>query len=192
MQKTTLFLVLVALALGGYVYFYEIKPQSQEETATESEQGLFSFTEEQVQRLTIKREAGDNLEFIRLETSASSWRMKRPEGTPAEEGAIVFLLDLLIQESSPKTFEVAADQLEEYGLKNPLATINIELENNEQHQVILGNPTFNENGIYGQINPQDNQQAEIYILPINFQDAVERPLSAWKLVQPSQAQESDQ
>mgnify|MGYP006425969485 CR=1 FL=1 len=185
MQKTTLFLVLVALALGGYVYFYEIKPQSQEETATESEQGLFSFTEEQVQRLMIKREAGDNLEFIRLETSASSWRMKRPEGTPAEESAIVFLLDLLIQESRPKTFEVAADQLEEYGLKNPLATINIELENNEQHQVILGNPTFDENGIYGQINPQDNQQAEIYILPLNFQDAVERPLSAWKLVQPS-------
>lgn len=181
MQKTTLLLVLIALGLGGYVYWSEMKPQSQSETVVVSEEGLFSFTEEEVQRLTIQRGEGERLAFIRLETAASSWRMKQPEGTPAEEGAIAFLLDLLLKENTSKTFTVETENLTLYGLDQPSVRINIELKNNTKHQIVLGNPTFDEESIYAQINPDENQETEVYILPIDFQYAVERPLSEWKL-----------
>ncbi len=190
MQKTTLVLVLIALGLGGYVYFYEIRSPSQEEIATKSQQSLFSFTEEDVQRLEIEKETGETFEFVRLETTASSWRMKRPEGAPAEEGAIVFLLDLLVKESSSKTFTAEANQLENYGLDNPLATINVELQDQIKHQVLLGNPTFDEKQIYAQINPEDGETQEISILPIDFQYAVERSLSEWKQSPPAEEQET--
>lgn len=190
MQKTTLFLVLVALGLGGYVYWYEMKPHSQQETVEESEQGLFSFTEKEVQRLTIKRGKGNTLEFVRLETDDSSWRMKQPEGRPAEEGAIVFLLDLLVKESNPKTFEVETDKLQTYGLTNPSTTINLELTDNTTHRIILGKPTFDQEDIYAQIDPQDTEKTQVYVLPINFQNAVERPLSEWKLALPSESEET--
>jgi len=190
MQKTTLVLVLIALGLGGYVYFYEIRSPSQEKIATESQQSLFSFTEEDVQRLEIEKETGETFEFVRLETTASSWRMKRPEGAPAEEGVIVFLLDLLVKESSSKTFTVEANQLENYGLDNPLATINVELQDQIKHQVLLGNPTFDEKQIYAQINPEDGETQEISILPIDFQYAVERSLSEWKQSPPAEEQET--
>ncbi|MFP3422091.1 DUF4340 domain-containing protein, partial [Bacillus sp. SIMBA_161] len=100
------------------------------------------------------------------------WRMKQPEGSPAAESSIVFLLDLLVKTSSPKTFSVEEKQLEAYGLNNPLATINIELNNEMKHQVVLGNSTFDDEQIYTQINPEENDSTEIYILPINFRYAV--------------------
>ena len=181
MQKTTLLLVLIALGLGGYVYWYEIKPQSQVETLNNVQKGLFSFEEDQVQSITIQREGTETLKFIRLETADSSWRMKRPEGTPVADSSIVFLLNLLIQDDSYKTFTVKSNQLEQYGLKNPYASISIELKNNTKHQIFLGNTTFDEQGIYGQINPEDEQETELYILPIDFQSVIERPLSQWKL-----------
>lgn len=190
MQKTTLALVLIALGLGGYVYFYEIRSQSQEDLISESEKRLFSFSEEAVQRLVIDQESGQTLEFIRLETTASSWRMKQPEGSPAEESAIVFLLDLLVKENSSETFTVEADQLENYGLKNPFATIKIELKDQTEHQVVLGNTTFENEQIYAQINPEDSDTTEIHILPINFQYAVERSLSEWKYSPASEAEKS--
>jgi hypothetical protein len=180
MQKTTLILVLIALGLGGYVYFYEIKSNSQEQVAGNSQQNLFSFQEDQVQRLTIEKEK-QTFEFVRLETSDQSWRMKQPEGSPAKKSAIVFLLDLLSKESSSRTFEIQRDQLEEYGFKTPLATIEVELENNTKHRVILGKTTLNEKQIYARIDPSENQNnIDVHIVPIDFQYAVNRSLSEWK------------
>ncbi|PSO47413.1 MAG: hypothetical protein BRC33_12860 [Cyanobacteria bacterium SW_9_44_58] len=180
MQKTTLILVLIALGLGGYVYFYEIKSTSQEKVAGNSQQNLFSFTEDQVQRLTIEKEK-QIFEFIRLETSDTSWRMKKPEGAPAKESSIVFLLDLLSSESSSRTFEIQRDQLEEYGFKTPLATIEVELDDNTKHRVVLGKTTLNDKQIYARIDPDQNQSnIDIHILPIDFKNAVNRSLSEWK------------
>lgn len=190
MQKTTLALVLIALGLGGYVYFYEIRSQSPEEITNEAEKRLFSFSEEDVQRLIIDKVTGEIFEFVRLETAASSWRMKKPEGSPAEESAVVFLLDLLVKERSSKTFTVEADQLKSYGLEDPFATIQIELKDQTKHQVILGNPTFNNEEIYAQINPEESSTTDIYILPINFQYAVERSLSEWKYSPASEQEET--
>jgi len=190
MQKTTLVLILIALGLGGYIYFFEIRFPSQEETETASQQSLFSFAEADVQRLEIEKNSGETLEFLRLEDTANSWQMKQPEDSPAEEGTIVFLLDLLVKESSSETFTVEADQLETYGLNNPLATINIELQDNTNHQVVLGNPTFDEEQIYAQINPEDGATQAISILPIDFQYAVERSLSEWKASPPADKPET--
>ncbi|MFB6276797.1 MAG: DUF4340 domain-containing protein [Halothece sp.] len=189
MQKTTLILVLIALGLGGYVYFYEIKSNSQEQVAGNSQQNLFSFQEDQVQRLTIEKEK-QTFEFVRLETSDQSWRMKQPEESPAKESAIVFLLDLLSKESSSRTFEIQRDQLGEYGFKTPLATIEVELNNNTKHRVILGKTTFNNKQIYARIDPKENKQIKIYLLPIDFQNAVNRSLSQWK--QKSEAEKNKQ
>jgi len=180
MQKTTLILMLVALGLGGYVYFFEMQSGSQQEVAGNSQQDLFSFTEDQVKQLTIEKPK-ETFEFIRLETSDTSWRMKRPEGAPAKESSIVFLLDLLISESSSRTFDIQRDQLKDYGFKNPLATIEVTLENNTKHRVILGNKTLNEKQLYARINPDKNESIQVHIVPIDFQYAVERSLSDWKL-----------
>lgn len=176
MQKTTLFLVLLALGLGGYVYFNEIHSPPPEETATTSEETLFTFEQKEVQQLTIEREE----ETLTLIRSDEGWKMTKPEEAMAKESAIVFLLDLLTTETNSETFTVEKKQLEAYRLSEPLATITIELKDNTQHTMMLGNTTFNNKEVYAQINPEADAMQEVKIIPIDLKSAVERPLSEWK------------
>lgn len=177
MQKTTLFLVLLALGLGGYVYFNEFHtPSPEEETATTSEETLFTFEQNEVQQLTIEREE----ETLTLIRSDEGWKMTKPEEVMAKESAIVFLLDLLTTETSSETFSVEANQLENYGVSDPAATLTITLKHETEHTIMLGNTTFNDEEVYAQINPKEGEMKEVQIIPIDFMSAVERPLSEWK------------
>jgi len=54
LPRTTLILVLLALGLGSFVYFYEIKGATQREEIKEQNQRIFSFAEDDVQALTVK------------------------------------------------------------------------------------------------------------------------------------------
>ena len=54
LQQTTLILLLLALGLGGFVYFYEVRGATQRQEAKANEQQIFSFEEEQVQSFTVK------------------------------------------------------------------------------------------------------------------------------------------
>ncbi|MFP4337129.1 MAG: DUF4340 domain-containing protein [Halothece sp.] len=176
MQKTTLFLVLLALGLGGYVYFSEIQSSPPEETTTTSEETLFNFEQNEVRQLTIEREE----ETLTLIRSDEGWEMTEPEEVMAKESAIVFLLDLLTTEASSETFTVESDQLENYQLNDPLATIKLQLEDETENTIMLGKTTFNEEEVYAQINPEADTMQEVKIIPVDLMSAVERPLSEWK------------
>ena len=176
MQKTTLFLVLLALGLGGYVYFSEIHSPPPEETATTSKETLFTFKQKEVQQLIIEREE----ETLTLIRSDEGWEMTKPEEAMAKESAIVFLLDLLTTETNSETFTVEKNQLEAYRLSEPSATIKFQLEDETEHTIMLGNTTFNDEEVYAQINPEADAMQEVKIIPIDLKSAVERPLSEWK------------
>ncbi len=187
MQRTTLFLLIIALSLGGYIYIYEIQPNEEEEVANQEGRTLFSFEEEQVQRLKITTE-DKKLEFIRNDENAEiPWQMKQPEDIPADEAPIVFLLDLLIKEQSSRTFKV--ENLEEYGLAEPFATIEFQLNNDQKKTVTLGKSTFNEKKVYAQINPNKDNAMKVDIVSMDFRNAVNRSLSEWK--HPSQSPEQN-
>ena len=176
MQKTTLFLVLLALGLGGYVYFNEIHSPPPEETETTAEETLLTFDHNEVQQITLDREE----ETLTLIRSNEGWEMIEPEEAVAEESAIVFLLDLLTSETSSETFTVENPQLEAYQLSEPLVSIKIQLEDETEHTMMLGTTTFNEEEVYAQINPKEEEMQEVKIIPINLKEAAERPLEDWK------------
>lgn len=96
LQRTTLILLLLALGLGGFVYFYEIQGATQRQEAKNQAQQIFSFAEEQVKSFTVKTK-GQTLEFEREEKSGkSTWQMKAPSETPASDASVAYLLDLLV------------------------------------------------------------------------------------------------
>jgi hypothetical protein len=187
LQRTTLILILLALGLGGVVYFYEIQAAPQREAAKANSRQIFSFEEAQIQSLTIKnpeqtwkfervnRKAGDV-------ASISNWQMKAPIDSPASDPAVSFLLNLLVKGSSDRTLSVPSAQLQEYGLDKPLATVEVKLKNQQTHQLILGKPDFTRSFLYARSDPQafTGEQLEVLLVPINFEYAVQRPLSEWQ------------
>ena len=186
LQRTTLILMVLALGLGGFVYFYEIKGEPQRQAALVKQKPIFSFTKDQVQALTIKTQE-QTLQFERMaqnagkKSSLSEWQMKAPNDNPASDPYVSYLLNLLVDSKSDRILSVPATQLPEYGLDKPLATVEVKLNNQQTHQLILGKPDFNNSFLYAQVDPlkSPSGQLNVLLVPLEFQYGVNRPLSEW-------------
>ncbi|WP_017318465.1 DUF4340 domain-containing protein [Mastigocladopsis repens] len=186
LQKTTLILILLALSLGSFVYFYEIKGVPQREEIKEKKQQIFSFKEDDVQTLTVKTKN----QTLNVERSGKSdepkWLIKSPEVTPASNAVVGYLMNLLVKGKSDRIISTSANQLAEFGLEQPQATINVKLKNQKTHQLILGKPDFNRRFMYAQADPPAKFDGKIDVLLVStdFENAVNRELLEWKQLQP--------
>ena len=182
MTKKTLILILLALGLGGFVYFWEIRGATQREEARENQQQIFSFTEDDVQSLTVKtQKLTVNLER-NPQSNQPKWLLKSPVSEPANEPIVSYLMDLLVKGKSTNTISTPANQIAEFGLDQPQATININLKNQKTHQLSLGKPDFNRRFVYAQADPrpQPNGKVNVLLVSTDFENAVNRELSEWK------------
>jgi hypothetical protein len=106
------------------------------------------------------------------------------ENVPAENAAVAYLTNLLEAGQSQRTIIMSepAKQIPEYGLNEPIATIEIKLKNGEKHRLLLGKPEANQNFLYAQVDPPENQaeSVEVLIVSTDFENAVDRPVADWK------------
>ncbi|MEH1924591.1 DUF4340 domain-containing protein [Nostoc sp.] len=182
LPRTTLILILLALGLGSFVYFYEIRGATQREEIKEQKQKIFSFGEDDVQSLTVKTKKFTlNLERS-PESSNPKWLIKSPISGPANDAIVSYLMDLLVKGNSDSTLSIPAKQLGEFALDQPQATINITLKNRQSHQLILGKSNFNGRLLYAQADPAVKPDGNINVLLVStdFANAVNRELSEWK------------
>jgi Domain of unknown function (DUF4340) len=185
-QRTTWILISLALALGGFVYLYEIQGKDKRETIEAKQKQIFAFKAEEIKGLTIERN-GQILKFEREGNDNKSWQMKQPENSPASDPTITFLLNLLVPGKSDRSFSVIGDRLQEYGLDRPIAKISLLLKNGKTQEIILGKPDFQNEFIYAQVDPPNQTQSEqkIILVSKDFQSAVERDLEEWKQKKPT-------
>jgi Domain of unknown function (DUF4340) len=182
LPRTTLILILLALGLGGFVYFYEIRGATVREETKEQKQKIFSFGENDVQSLTVEtKKLTLNLERS-SESSNPKWLIKSPISEPANDAIVSYLMDLLVKGNSERTLPTPAKQLGEFALAQPQATINITLKNRQRHQLILGKSNFNGRFLYAQTDPATKPDGNINVLLVStdFTNAVNRELSEWK------------
>lgn len=185
LQRTTLVLMLLAILLGGFVYFYEFQWKSRQEEVEKEQQQLFSFKEDDVKTLKITTPS----ETITLERSPESgktkWLMKSPDAVPANDATVAYLLNLLETQKSERSVNTPASQLSEFGLEQPQATIDITLNNQKTHKLVLGKPNFDNSLVYAQnqfaTKPDGN--VEVVLVSKNFENAIKRSLSEWKAVE---------
>lgn len=204
LQTTTIALVLLALGLGGVVLVSELRsPEQGQEQA--SGQRIFNFEESQVQAFTVKT-GGQTLEFVKADSAKTSqptpkaaespkptpkWQLQAPVKAPADDASVAYLLNLLATGRSDRTLKVPAAQKAEFGLDQPSATIEVKLQNQQTHRLVLGKPDFNGSFLYAQADPPATTPAEISVLLVStdFNNAVNRPLSEWQAKPEAPAQQ---
>ncbi|MBD2569587.1 DUF4340 domain-containing protein [Anabaena lutea] len=182
MKRSTLILILLALGLGGFVYFFETKNSTQQEETKEQKQQLFSFAADDIQSLTVKtKDYTLNLEHSN-KLEPPKWLIKSPISEPANDAIVSYLLDLLVKGKSEKTLSTPLSQLPEFGLDKPQSTIDIKLKNQQTHQLSLGKSNFNKSFLYAQTDPniQENGKMNLLLVSPDFINAVNRELSEWK------------
>ena len=192
MKRTTLILLLLALGMGGFVYFYEIQSAPQRQETQEKQQQIFTFKEDQIQSLRVMRQ-NQTLQFDRLKNGKTGWQMQAPEKVPASEGAIAYLLNLLVSGKSDRVLTVPAAQLSDYGLQPPQTTVEVTLNDGKTHRLVLGRADFNRSFLYAQADPPTPQPERVSVLLVsaNFENAVNRTLAEWKQASTSQQKSTE-
>ncbi|NJR64201.1 MAG: DUF4340 domain-containing protein [Leptolyngbyaceae cyanobacterium CRU_2_3] len=192
LKPSTLFLILAALALGGVVLIVQSQVPVPQPGATASDpKKLFSFQESQIQTLTLQTQIPQtqarSLKFQR--DKDGKWQMLEPEKATANDASMSFLLNLLATGQSQRSFSVPASDREQYGFQQPLATLEVTLDNKETHQLVLGSYDFNRSNLYALVDPPTDAQAglNVRLVPPTFETAIRRPVEEWKQTPASKA-----
>lgn len=198
-QKTPLILLFTALVLGGFVYFFDLRKEPQQAATKAEAKPVFTFKEGEVQAFTIQT-SKQTLSFEKATIApaknpaikASAWQMITPEKVAANEGTIAFLLNLLATSRSERTIPTPVARKSEFGLEQPAATVEVKLANQQTHRLLLGKANFNRSSIYALADPpaSPNQDLSVLLVPIDFQNGVDRPLAEWKQEKPKDAKSS--
>lgn len=176
--------MLLALGLGGFVYFAEIRGANKQEEVKQTQQPLFAFSADDVQSLSIQT----NESTINIERSdkaeAPKWLLKSPVSADANDAIVTYLMDLLVGKGE-KITSTTPNQISEFGLDKPLATIEIKLKNQQSHKLIIGKSNFNNSLLYAQIDPgntgnNSDGNMQLFLVSNNFANAVNRELSEWQ------------
>ncbi|MCW6035496.1 DUF4340 domain-containing protein [Spirulina subsalsa FACHB-351] len=180
LQRTTWGLLMAALVLGGGVYFYEMIVRSYQTEVVARQRKVIDLKEQDIQEITIEKE-GRTLQFERVEAETYNWRMVKPQEEIANDAAIAFLTNLLVEKERDRMFLIAAEEKDTYGLEEPFATLTLKVAG-EDHTLILGRPNFDQKWVYAQINPPSEtpEELEVTLIPIEFRYAVERDLNEWR------------
>ncbi|MBD2037992.1 DUF4340 domain-containing protein [Leptolyngbya sp. FACHB-321] len=205
-QKMPLILLAIALSLGAFVYFYEVKGKPQREAAQAQTEQLFTFKEQDVRSLTLTTPT-QTLAFAKTPAAQLSsvpkadsapktdqkataqptaetlvWAMTQPDKAAANDASIAYLLNLLTADKRQQTLKVPAAKLAEFGLDKPIAIAEVKLANQTSHRLLLGKPNFNRSGLYAQVDPpaQANGDRSVVLVSTDFENAVQRSLPEWK------------
>ena len=180
LSKITWLLLIITIFFGGFVYYYEFHSKSEREKVQNQKDQVFNFTEDEIKALGIRYQTL-NLKLERSDKEKSQWKLIEPQQMGANDAVVSFLINLLIERKPERTFLVSPDELSNYGFDNSSASIEIELSDQTQHQILLGGLDFTEEFIYARIDPQSNtDKIEVSLLSKDFLYAIERDLSEWK------------
>ncbi len=178
-RTKTLILLATAAILGGGLYLFEQQLPSPTSSDTQTKKPLFAFQEDDV--VALKIVAPDySLNLKKLATG--NWVIHREKQTPAEEGAVVFLLNLLATGQRDRSLDVPTERAKDYGLAPPMATVDITLKDGQQHRLRLGDTTFDGLKLYAEIDPptQPQEKMTVTLVPLDLKNAVQRPLQEWE------------
>src|SRR5262249_41644085 len=159
MKKSTLIILLIAAALGGAVYFLEVKKGGPAPAAkTDTSKPAFTFESGDIASITIGRSG----QSVAIDNQSGKWVITQPVNTPADESAVNSLAGSISSSRISRTLNASADDLKTYGLDQPAVTVDIKLKSGDQHKIILGNKAFSGLSVYARVD----DAAGVDLLPV--------------------------
>src|SRR5262249_39290501 len=133
-RKSTLIVLLLALALGGGVYYYQTK-HSTATTPTDAPKPVFSIQAADIQSITLHHlPETDPKTAIQLNRAGDGWQLTQPLNTAADSSAAQGIADGLAGASSTETEPGTPDRLKAYGLDQGSLLIEFAMKNGAKHK----------------------------------------------------------
>ena len=150
-KNTTLIALLVAVILGGLVYYFEVKHPRADKPSADSASAstpAFAIKSTDVASFTVSYPSGANKPEMQVEKKGDSWEIEKPLQTPADTPAVQAVLDSLVYAQITQTEPSTPDRLKVYGLDPPAASLEFHLQNGQKHTIDLGDKDFTGGSVY--------------------------------------------
>jgi Domain of unknown function (DUF4340) len=153
MKKTTLIVLLCAIALGAGVYYFDWKKGNEKKPDADTSKPAFtSIQPSDVASFTITHPSQPTSTPLRLEKQGSDWRITQPVTTEADQPTAAGLVDqfafLRVSQTEPGT----EDRRKAYGLDPAQLSIEFQMANGAKHSILVGNADFTNENVYAIID----------------------------------------
>lgn len=145
--RSFLFLLLMAAALGGYVWFVEMQRNPDAEAEAPREK-LFTADAAQIRELRITNERG---ETSTLRREGERWSLAETPGAEVDETEVNGILTALTSLESNRVVDAQPASLAEYGLDKPRITASFTDGAGAQHTVLIGSKTPMAGDLYAKL-----------------------------------------
>jgi Domain of unknown function (DUF4340) len=149
---STLILLVVALGLGGYLYFVESeRPVADENAKTK----VFSYDSARINQVQIKSSSG---EVTALRKGANdTWTIVQPAEAPADRNTMSDVVTNLANLEEQRVVNENAADLKAYGLAEPRVDVTFHVDaEKEPKRILLGEKTPASSGTYAKL-PSSNR-----------------------------------
>jgi hypothetical protein len=141
--------LLVAIALGAYIYFVESK---REPTPDKVKEKVFTLDKSKVEGLSL---SAPGQEAVTLVREAAGWRMTAPVATAADVQEADGLVSSLETLETDQVVAESASDLAEYGLATPRSTVTVRLKGTPEPLVLqIGDKTPDGSAVYARVPPK--------------------------------------
>ncbi|MEM1427327.1 MAG: hypothetical protein AAGF75_12350, partial [Cyanobacteria bacterium P01_H01_bin.130] len=137
LKRSTWIWLAIALGLGfGIVAYDQVSRQREERQAQQDL--VFGLEEEQIQSFAIETGTGEDAQTLTFNRpnaaiAPTQWEVAIDDQDPvqASDGAIAFLMNLVLTGQTDGQLEATPEQLKEYGLDQPRARLILTLDDDE-------------------------------------------------------------
>ncbi|MEE8557464.1 MAG: DUF4340 domain-containing protein [Myxococcota bacterium] len=136
--RTTGALAMVALLLGAYVYFVEIRGSGMGVEAEAASEKILEVEADAILAVEVPLETGGTARLERDPEESDLWHLKTPLEYPADSGTVSGMLSALVELESEALIEDASD-LQRFGLGPEAPEVRIELDGGKSLSLSIGN-----------------------------------------------------
>ncbi len=155
--RGTCSLVILFVAIAGYVYFVEIRGEADRTKVKADESKVFLFDKDDVSSIYLKNY--DNT-FL-LELGPSGWEMKEPLETGGDDGVVDLILTTLVNSRIERTVIDSATELAPFGLDKPLVALSIATDAVHYDTLYMGGHNPTRSFVYSRLSGQN----KVFMVP---------------------------
>ena len=164
---STLILLVVALGLGGYLYFVESERPVADENAKAK---VFTYDAAKINQVQIKSSSG---EVTALRKGANdTWTIVQPVEAPADRNSVSEVVTNLSNLEETRVVDENAADLKAYGLAEPRIDVTFHVDGEkEPKRILLGEKTPANSGTYAKL-PTGNR---VFLVATALETAADKP-----------------
>lgn len=171
-KKPTLILLVVAIALGVAVYFFDWKRSQNEKPPADTSKPAFSVDASNITSFTIAHPSQTGDVPVQFEKRNGTWWISQPIDTQADQSTADGIADQLAENRVSQTEPGTEDRRKAYGLDPAQASIEFQAQNGSKHTLLIGSKDFSGDSVYTII---DGAQS-VALLPAAIGESAGKPL----------------